>query len=239
MRESLYIVIPAYNEEKNLRKLIEQWYPVIEKHEGEGKSRLLVVNDGSTDATSEILAELEKTRPLLQTVTKTNGGHGPALICGYRMALEQGADYIFQTDSDLQTLAEEFEPFWERRGKYDAVLGMRPDRQDGRARLFVENTLRFILFLIFHVRVPDANAPYRLMKRILLEKYLSRLPEDYNLPNVMLTTFFAYYHENICFRRITFRPRQAGKNSINIRQIAKIGARSLHDFRALRKQMRK
>ena len=85
--------------------------------------------------------------------------------------------------------------------------------------------------------VPDANAPFRLMKRELLEKYLDRLPEDYNLPNVMLTTFFAYYHENICFRKITFRPRQGGKNSINIRKIIGIGKKSLQDFRTFKKQL--
>ena len=237
MKDVLYIVIPAYNEEENIRELIDMWYPVIERHDGDGKSRLLVIDDGSKDATPAILAELGKDRPLLQTVTKPNGGHGPAVIFGYRQALLQGADYIFQTDSDLQTLAEEFEPFWKRRRQYDAVLGMRPDRGDGASRKFVENTLRFILFLNFGVSVPDANAPFRLMKRHLLEKYLDRLPEDYNLPNVMLTAFFAYYHENICFRKITFRPRQGGKNSINIRKIIGIGKRSLQDFRTFKKQL--
>lgn len=111
--------------------------------------------------------------------------------------------------------------------------------EENNIRELIGNILRFILFRNFRVRVPDANAPYRLMKRELLEKYLFRIPEDYNLSNVMFTTFFAYYQEKICFRRITFRPRQAGKNSIHIRQIFKIGVRSLCDFRAFRKQMQK
>ena len=237
MKDILYIVIPAYNEEENMRDLIDDWYPVIESHDGDGNSRLLVINDGSRDATGEILAELQNTHPLLETVEKPNGGHGPAVIFGYRYALQHGAGYIFQTDSDGQTLASEFEAFWQRRRKYDAVLGMRPDREDGASRKAVENTLRMILRVLFHVSVPDANAPFRLMKRELLEKYLDRLPEDYNLPNVMLTTFFAYYHENICFRRITFRPRQGGKNSINIRKIFRIGARGVQDFLKFRREM--
>ena len=178
-------------------------------------------------------------QPLLQPLTKKNGGHGPTLIYGYRYAIKNQADYIFQTDSDGQTLPEEFEDFWEKRKVYNAVVGNRHDRQDGASRKFVENTLRFILKLVFGVSVPDANAPFRLMKRELVEKYIRKMPKDFNLPNVMLTTYFVYYKEKILFSRVTFRPRQGGKNSINIKKIVKIGWKALGDFRMLKKQMKK
>lgn len=235
----LYMIVPAYNESENIEKLIDDWYPVVERHNGDGKSRLVVINDGSKDNTYEILQKCAETRPLLQPLTKKNGGHGPTLIYGYRYAIKNQADYIFQTDSDGQTLPEEFEDFWEKRKVYNAVLGNRHDRQDGASRKFVENTLRFILKLVFGVSVPDANAPFRLMKRELVEKYIRKMPEDFNLPNVMLTTYFAYYKEKILFSRVTFRPRQGGKNSINIKKIVKIGWKALGDFRMLKKQMKK
>ena len=153
-------------------------------------------------------------------------------------ALEHGADWIFQTDSDGQTNPKEFEEFWNLRQEYDAVLGNRQGtRQDGSSRKFVENTLRFILKLTFGVSVPDANAPFRLMKRNLVEKYLRKMPEDFNLPNVMLTTYFTYFHEKIAFRTITFKPRQGGVNSINIRKIFRIGWKALGDFRNLRRHI--
>ena len=44
---SLYIVIPAYNESENIEKTIDQWYQVVERHNDEGKSRLVIINDGS------------------------------------------------------------------------------------------------------------------------------------------------------------------------------------------------
>lgn len=235
----LYMIVPAYNESENIEKLIDDWYPVVERHNGDGKSRLVVINDGSKDNTYEILQKCAETRPLLQPLTKKNGGHGPTLLYGYRYAIKNQADYIFQTDSDGQTLPEEFEDFWEKRKVYNAVLGNRHDRQDGASRKFVENTLRFILKLVFGVSVPDANAPFRLMKRELVEKYIRKMPEDFNLPNVMLTTYFAYYKEKILFSRVTFRPRQGGKNSINIKKIVKIGWKALGDFRMLKKQMKK
>ena len=46
---SLYIVIPAYNESANIERTIDQWYPVVERHNDEGKSRLVIINDGSKD----------------------------------------------------------------------------------------------------------------------------------------------------------------------------------------------
>lgn len=237
--DSLYIVVPAYNESENIEALVNDWYPVIEAHCGDGRSRLVVVNDGSKDDTYEKLQNLAATRPYLTALTKPNGGHGPTLIYGYRYAIAEGADYIFQTDSDGQTLPSEFEGFWNRRKKYDAVIGKRLVRGDGKMRAFVEKVLCFLLRLFFRVALPDANAPFRLMKRELLEKYIGRFEDDYNLPNVMLTTFFAFYHEKLKFVPITFRPRQGGKNSVNIKRIVKTGWKALGDFNRFRIEMKR
>ena len=198
-------------------------------------SRLVVVDDGSKDDTYSILQELARTRKLLLPLTKKNSGHGATCIYGYRYAIEHGADYIFQTDTDGQTSAGEFEAFWAECENYDAVLGKRPDRGDGTARKFVEKVLCMVLRMIFGVKVPDANAPFRLMKAGLLKKYISRMPEDFNLPNVILTTYFVYFSENIIFQDITFRPRQGGKNSINFKRIFMIGVKAVSDFRELRR----
>lgn len=235
--ENLYIIIPAYNESDNIEALIDDWYPVVENHNTDGGSRLVVINDGSKDNTYELLQNLAKTRPLLNPLTKPNGGHGPTLIFGYNYAISHQADYIFQTDSDRQTNPDEFEAFWKLRKKYDAIIGARPHRQDGASRKCVEHVLLLILRLTFGVKIPDSNAPFRLMKRELLEKYLPKMPADFNLPNVMLTTYFAYFKESIRFREISFKPRQGGVNSINIKKIVKIGWKALKDFHKLKKHI--
>ena len=105
--DTLYIVIPAYNESENIKRTIEEWCPVVEKHNGGGASRLVIINDGSRDDTYEIASAECETHPLLTVLTKPNGGHGSTVLYGYRYALENGADYIFQTDSDGQTDPEE------------------------------------------------------------------------------------------------------------------------------------
>ena len=235
--DKLYIVIPAYNEEENIDRLIKDWYPVIKKHNGDGESRLVIVDDGSKDGTRFLLQRYAAERDLLKPLSKENGGHGSAVLYGYRYAVKNGADYIFQTDADGQTDPAEFERFWELRKTFDAVVGERKGRQDGFSRVMVEKVLLLILWLFFRVRMPDSNAPFRLMKRELLEKYIRRMPKDYNLPNVMLTTFFVYYREKIKFIHISFKPRQAGQNSINLKKIVKIGKKALADFAVFRRQM--
>lgn len=239
MNNSLYIVVPAYNESENIERLIEDWYPIIQAHDGKGESRLVIIDDGSKDNTYQIVKKCAETRPLLIPLTKPNGGHGSTVLYGYRYAIKNHSDYIFQTDSDGQTLPSEFEQFWNLREKYDAIIGDRKNRQDGASRKFVEKVLICILKVIFHVNIPDSNAPFRLMKTELVERYLGLMPQDYNLPNVMLTTFFAYYKERIKFISITFKPRQGGINSINIRKIVKIGWKALKDFGEIHKKMQK
>ena len=233
--DSIYVVMPAYNEEENIRKTVEQWYPVL--NEKAETSRLVIVDSGSSDRTHELLTEMKKEFPKLEIFSETNRYHGPKVIALYKYAIENGADYIFQTDSDGQTDPNEFDAFWQAREEYDGIFGNRTVRGDGRDRAFVEKTVCFLLKVYFGVTIPDANAPFRLMKTETVRKYIGKLPEDYNLPNIMMTTYFAFYHEKIDFREITFKPRQAGVNSINIPRIIKIGWKALGDFYQLRKEM--
>lgn len=234
--DSLCIVMPAYNEEQNIEKVVRQWYTVL-YDKGE-KSKIIVADSGSTDATHEILVRLQKEYTRLEVLSNTEKQHGPKVIALYNYATSIcGIDYIFQTDSDGQTDPAEFQQFWNNRKRYDAILGYRRVRGDGAQRAWVERVVCWLLRIFFGVKIQDANAPYRLMKTDLVKKYLCRLPQNYNLPNIMLTTYFAYYNEKICFKEITFRPRQGGKNSINIPKIIKIGWKALGDFWTFRRNM--
>ena len=200
-------------------------------------SRLVIINDGSKDQTYEKLCALQAELPQLLPVTKENGGHGATVLYGYFYALEHGADYIFQTDSDGQTLASEFQGFWEQRNEKKVLIGYRNHREDGISRIFVTKVLKMVLFLIFGIRVTDANSPYRLMPKKLLQKYIVKVPENFNLSNVMLTVLFLRGKENVQFIPITFRPRQGGVNSINLKKITKIGIQAVKDFRTIKKNL--
>ena len=220
MTEKLYIIIPAYNEKENIVKCVVDWYAVIEQF-GNDESRLVIVDDGSKDNTLDLLQELKKNHKQLIVLKKENGGH-------------QKADWVFQTDSDGQTNPKEFGDFWAKRTKYDALIGIRTARKDGLLRKSIEKVVCIMLFLFFGIRIKDANAPFRLMKSSTIKKYIKKLPKNFNIPNIMMTTYFVYFNESLCFLPISFKAREKGKNSVNLYKIFQIGWRAIGDFIDLR-----
>ena len=235
--DKLYIVIPAYNEQDTIEQVIREWYPIVENAGRE--SRLVIVNDGSKDTTFQIMQECAKNRPQFIPLTKENSGHGATVLWAYKYALEEGADYIFQTDSDGQTLPEEFLPFWKERENYDMVIGHRRHRQDGISRYIVTKTLKYVIKVCFGVTVTDANTPFRLMKAETLKKNIDLIPENFNLSNVIISVIYAKKNLKVKYIPITFRPRQGGVNSINLRKISRIGIQAFSDFVKINKTLKK
>ena len=235
--EKLYIVIPAYNEEANIEKVVRQWHQVACQTGPE--ARLVVVNDGSRDGTAQKLEALARELPALIPLTKPNGGHGAACLFGYRYALEQGADYIFQTDSDGQTLPEEFAPFWEQRAGYDLVIGRRVHRGDGFSRWVVTKVLKYVTLFFLRAYTADPNTPYRLMKREFLARCLELIPENFFLPNVLIAAFAARMDLPVLSLPVSFLPRQGGVNSLNLARIFRIGLKAVGDFRRVDRTLRR
>lgn len=234
-KDNVYIVIPAYNEEKNIRKVVNDYSKIINKIKND--SKLIIVDDGSKDQTYNVALKEAKKHKNVEILKKKNGGHGSALIYGYKYALKSKTKYIFQTDSDNQTNPEEFWEFWENRNENDVIIGSRKKRKDGLSRIIVTKVLKYLLFLIFGILVEDANTPFRLMKADVLQKYINKFDNNYNLPNVMLSVYFVFYKEKLKFIPITFEDRKEGINSINIKKITKIGINSIKDFYNFRNDM--
>ncbi len=228
--------MPAYNEEANIRTVVEQWHPVVEQI-GED-SRVVIVDDGSKDATYRVLEELRATYPQLIGLTKKNSGHGSTCLYAYRYAIEQGADYVFQTDSDGQTDPVEFTSFWEQRADYDFLIGARKERQDGFSRVVVTKVLKLVVMFIFGRVIEDANTPFRLMRASKLALLLKEIPQDFFLANVLVSVLAVSENMKTRWIPITFKPRQGGVNSINLKRIMKIGIKSVKDLRKVKKDIR-
>jgi glycosyltransferase involved in cell wall biosynthesis len=237
---ALYIVMPAYNEEANIENVVSQWHGVIAKiNQQQGvRSKLIIANDGSKDKTFEIMQQLTSKYPDFEPFDKPNSGHGATLLYLYRKAIEAGADFVFQTDSDGQTIPDEFWQLWEDRDKYDFLIGDRNSREDGKDRIFVTRVLRLIVRLIFGVYVKDANTPFRLMKVERLKEILQVIPPDFFLCNVAISAIAVKWNERRRWYPITFKPRQAGVNSINLKRIIKIGWKALSDFTMINKNLK-
>lgn len=231
--DKLYIVIPAYNEEVMIESVIAQWHEVVVNIGNE--SRLVVIDDGSKDDTYKIMLQCMDKYPQFIALTKKNEGHGATVQYGYQYAIEEGADYIFQTDSDGQTLPEEFPKFWRRRKRAAMIIGHRKHRQDGFGRVVVTKVLKYVLLAVFRVNVADANTPFRLIRADVLAEHMHLIPEKFNLSNVIVSVIFVKRKLGVEFLPITFRPRQGGVNSINLPKIFKLGLKALKDFKELAK----
>lgn len=235
MSNKIYIVIPAYNEEENIEETIKQWHAVVEKIGSD--SRLVIFNDGSKDETHDIMLSLKDKYLQFIPINKPNSGHGATIMFAYHYAVNADADYIFQTDCDGQTNPEEFWDFWEKRNEYDFIIGCRKKRKDGFIRIVVTYILKLLILLVFGENIKDPNTPFRLMNSKKLKPILEIIPDDFFLSNVIISLLFIKKKENYLWLPISFKNRQGGVNSINIKRIIKIGYKAIADFYIIKQKL--
>jgi glycosyltransferase involved in cell wall biosynthesis len=228
--------MPAYNEEAIIAESIKQWHNIVEKI-GED-SRLVVFNDGSKDKTYEIMSGLVSSHPQLVPVDKPNSGHGPTCTFAYNYAINNGADFVFQTDSDGQTCPDDFWQFWEQRKSYDFIIGFRKNRKDGIMRVFVSKMLQFFVWFIFREKVSDPNTPFKLMRTDKLMSVIKIVPTDFFLSNVLINILAIKRKAKIAWLPITFLPRKSGSNSIKILGIFKIGLKAVGDLYKIKRTIK-
>lgn len=231
MPESCIIVLPVYNEAGCIHEVCRDWITVLERHE---RFRLLLVNDGSTDGTAAILADLAAADPRIEVLTKSNGGHGSAVIHAYERALQTDCDYVFQVDSDGQFVASDFELLWTRRHSSSFILGRRTQREDSRARVFLSGAYRELLRVMFGANMPDPNIPFRLMRSSLLLELTERVPPGTFAPNVFLSLLAAKAGEPSLDVPVQHRGRKTGTVSIKGWKMARIALRCFREMLAFR-----
>ena len=225
--KNLALVIPVYNEEKTIQKVLEDWSIILDHSEFD----IIIIDDGSTDRTQNILIDLKKKIQNLILISKKNEGHGPAVISGYEYAIKNDYKFIFQTDSDDQFFSDDFLKLWKIKKKndnLDIVLGERKKRNDPILRVFLSKiVLRQILKLVFGMNVADPNIPYRLISRDFLINFLSFNPNKYLAPNIIMTLLA----KKIIFVEVRHAKRKHGQVKWPLIKIIKFGIRLLLELR--------
>lgn len=230
--ESVFIVMPAYNEEANIEDVIKSWHAVVQQINASAK--LVIFDDGSKDNTYQTMLSLQTQYPQLIPIKKTNSGHGPTCLFAYQYAIEQQADYIFQTDSDGQTSPDDFWKFYDNRKNYDFVIGYRNNREDGFFRKITSLVLKLSIFFIYGIWAKDSNTPFRMLNAKKLAPLLPKIPNNFFLANVLLVILIIKYKKSLqhtlLWLPIQFKERAKGENSINYLNIFKIGMGSIQSF---------
>ncbi len=206
----LAIVMPVYNEEACIARVVRSWLEMLDALEID--YRMLVLNDGSKDGTAAELAQFRDDRRV-ELIDKTNSGHGPTILMGYQQAVKL-ADWVFQCDSDDELKPDAFPEFWNARDRYDALFGVRSGRRQSAGRRIISACSRGTVRLLFGRKVVDVNVPYRLMRAELLKRILPQIPADTFAPNLMIAGAFARSRARTVNLPVAHEGRKTGAASL-------------------------
>jgi len=160
------VVIPAYNEEKNVEILYQELKAVLKKMSQ--NHEIIFIDDGSTDSTFEQLKKLHAQDKRLKVVRlRRNFGKSQALAVGFDLA--QG-DFIVTLDADLQDDPKEISKLLEKINKgWDLVTGQRLRRKDPFEKRLASRFFNQIVSLVSGVRLKDFNCGLRVYRKEVIE----------------------------------------------------------------------
>ena len=163
----LSVFFPAYNDSGTIASMVIR--AVQAAAELTPDFEVIVVNDGSADATPAILDELARTYPHVRVVHHAkNRGYGGALQTGFRSATKE---LIFYTDGDAQYDPAELSALWERMTPdADLVNGYKISRSDPLHRIIIGRLYHHIVSVMFGLTVRDVDCDFRLMRRTIFER---------------------------------------------------------------------
>ncbi|MSO56634.1 MAG: glycosyltransferase family 2 protein [Acidobacteria bacterium] len=170
---SLTVFFPVYNDSGTIATLVitalHSAAALTKNHE------VIVVNDGSTDGTAQILDELACVYPGLRIVThEVNRGYGGALRSGFAAASKE---IVFYTDGDAQYDPSEMALLWQKMGPdVDLVNGYKISRSDPWHRIVIGRVYHHIVKLMFGLRVRDVDCDFRMLRRSIFDRV--RLEKD-------------------------------------------------------------
>lgn len=166
------VVVPAYNEERSLRAVLQSIHAALPDAD------VLVIDDGSTDATAEVATGLATVARL-----PFNVGVGGAVRTGFRYAAERGYDVVVQIDADGQ-----HDPFQAPRliaelDHADVIVGTRFGTEDaewvaGHRRLAM-SMLAFTVSGLVKTRVTDSTSGFRAHSRRAIRLFAEHYPTEY------------------------------------------------------------
>ena len=163
---SLSIIFPAYNEEKNIAASINRAQAYSNKRGID--CEIIVVNDGSRDNTVKVIKEeISRDSRVKLLQHKVNQGYGCTVYDGLKSAKK---DIIFFMDSDLQFDINELDGFLKKIDKYDVVIGYRNPRRDHFMRLVNAWGWKYLIFIVFGIKVRDIDCAFKLFKKQALDE---------------------------------------------------------------------
>jgi len=230
----LSVIMPVYNEEGAIVSAVAEVQQYVLGLIPE--SELVVVDDGSRDATGRLLDEAAATDARIKVIHQPNGGHGAALLTGLNAAR---GEFIFLIDSDRQIPLDDFKAAWtEVLAGRDAVFGIRRRRYDPVLRLYLSRLIRHSVNVLFRVQLRDANAPYKLFRRGIWNEARECVPDGTLAPSLFLAIVAKSRGYNILEIDVTHKERDTGEVTLRKFRLLKFCARGLGQLLTLLRRVR-
>lgn len=164
----LSIFFPFWNEEKNVRRVVEDAISIAKDIAREWE--ILIVDDGSSDGTLEVGKELARQHRNVRVITHNpNRGYGAALKEGFNNAKYK---YVVFTDGDRQFNFAEITKFIENIKSADIVIGFRKKRQDNISRHILMNMLKIWDYIFFRFYFRDIDCGFKMFKKSALKEIM-------------------------------------------------------------------
>jgi glycosyltransferase involved in cell wall biosynthesis len=163
----LTVFFPAYNDSGTIASLVIAAVQTASRLTTDFE--VLVINDGSTDSTAEIIDELARIYPQVHAIHhEKNRGYGGALRTGFASATK---DWVFYTDGDAQYDPREMTRLWEKTSaSVDMVNGYKISRSDPLHRIIIGRIYHHTVKRLFGLTVRDVDCDFRLMRRRLFDR---------------------------------------------------------------------
>lgn len=171
MYNLISIVLPVHNEFLNLRNLIIEWDFELKK-KTHIKYEFILVEDGSSDGTKELIIELQKTFPIINLSLEKKRGYAKAVLDGIKGS---NGNYILCTDSDNQIKVDSLLENLNNFPKDNVFLfGARTPRNDPFHRKIYSRIFKILHDFLFNSKLKDPSCPFVLGQKKTFEK----LPEE-------------------------------------------------------------
>jgi len=206
---SVSACVPAQNEAGNVDRLVRDLDAVLA---AAGRDyEIIVVDDGSRDATPRLLAALAAATPALRVITHAEGlGYGRSLRDAFAAARK---DYIFYTDGDAQYDAADIPAFLPHLDGANAVVGYRAARAEGLLRHLSSRAYNAFVRVLFGLKLRDIDCSFKFLPRRALQALA--LSSDKFFIDAEFMLKLAWAGTRVVELPVGHRPRRHGRSTVS------------------------
>jgi glycosyltransferase involved in cell wall biosynthesis len=203
------VIIPAYNEKGAIKETIDGLKKFLAEKYQSSDYEIIVVNDGSTDKTGEILKGIGDIKLIDR---KNNKGYGASIKDGVK---ESKFDWILFFDADGQHDPKYIPRLIEEAENADMVVGKRTGYQGPSVRQPGKKILKWVAEYLTGQKIPDINSGFRLVKKVLFNQFAHLFPNGFSISTTS-TMAFLNAGLNVHYASIEIN-RRIGKSTVKAR----------------------